>query len=79
MEPTHGLFVFARLTKDLRTIEQEHSYFEQLLQAGLKVSLGRSYRGKEGELGWARIRFSLTEEKMRDAVSKLEAFCEGQR
>lgn len=79
MEPTHGLFVFARLTKDLRTMEQEHSYFEQLLQAGLKVSLGRSYRGKESELGWARIRFSLTEENMRDAVAKLEAIFEGQR
>lgn len=78
VEPTHGLFVFARLAKDLRTVEQEQSRFAQLLQAGVKVSPGHSYRGKEGEFGWARIRYSLEEAMMRDAVAKLDAFL-GQR
>ncbi|KAL1641562.1 hypothetical protein SLS61_010077 [Didymella pomorum] len=78
VEPTHGLFVFARLAKDLRTVEQEQSRFAQLLQAGVKVSPGHSYRGKEGEFGWARIRYSLEEAMMRDAAAKLDAFL-GQR
>ena len=78
VEPTHGLFVFARLAKDLGTTEYESHYFAQLLEAGFKVSPGHRYRGKEGELGWARIRFSLTEAMMRDAVAKLDAFFEQQ-
>jgi DNA-binding transcriptional MocR family regulator len=79
VEPTHGLFVFARLTKNVRTMEQEQSYSTQLLQAGLKVSPGQSYRGKKGEFGWARIRFSLAGEMMEDAVAKLDAFFEQRR
>lgn len=76
MGPTHGLFVFARLAENLRTTEHESHYFVQLLEAGLKVSPGHMYRGKAGEPGWARIRFSLAEATMRDAVTKLDAFFE---
>lgn len=79
MEPTHGLFVFARLATDLRTMEQEKLYFTQLLQAGLKVSHGQSYQGKEGEFGWARIRFSLSEGMMRNAVARLDAIFDQQK
>ncbi|KAF3044289.1 hypothetical protein E8E12_004288 [Didymella heteroderae] len=78
VQPTHGLFVFARLAKDLRTMEQDTSYFAQLPQTGLKVSPGHSYQGKEGELGWARIRFSIGEELMRKVVAKLDAIFEQQ-
>lgn len=60
-------------------MEQENSYFEQLLRAGLRISPSRSYRGKKGDFGWTRMRFSLTEEKIRDAVAKLEVIFEGQK
>ena len=71
--------VCARLAKDFLTMEQEQSHFAKLLQAGLKVSPGHSYRGKEGEFGWARIRYSLGEAMMKDAVAKLDAFHEQRR
>lgn len=79
VQPTHGLFVFARLAKNIRTAGQERSYFDELLKAGLKVSPGRSYRGKEGKFGWARIRFSVADEVMREAAAKLDAILEKQR
>jgi DNA-binding transcriptional MocR family regulator len=71
--PSHGLFVWARLAKGARCAGDEKRFFEDLLaRTGVKVGEGRFYRGAEGEFGWARLRFSMPEAEMRDAVARME-------
>jgi DNA-binding transcriptional MocR family regulator len=71
--PSHGLFVWARLAKGARCADDEARFFADLLAStGVKVGEGRFYRGVEGDFGWARLRFSLPEAEMRDAVARME-------
>lgn len=79
VQPTHGLFVFARLASKVFTAEQGESCFDILIRAGLKVSPGRLYIGKDNKFGWARIRFSIADQAMRVAVARLDQMLESQR
>jgi hypothetical protein len=57
-------------TRKLRSRTSIGSY------SSLKVSLGRLYRGKEGEFGWARIRLCVAQEEIREAVARFDKFRE---
>lgn len=79
VNPTHGLFLFVRLAPDVVTVDEEKSYFDGLIAAGLKVSPGQLYKGVKGEFGWARIRFSFAEEVMKRAVARFNRIHERRR
>lgn len=73
--PTHGLFLFARLAKKAVTIHDENAFFQDLeLRSGIKVAPGGGFSGVEKDVGWARMRFSISVEDMEEAVEKLEDF-----
>ncbi|CAN9159617.1 unnamed protein product [Alternaria alternata] len=73
--PTHGLFLFARLAKKAVTIHDENAFFQDLeLRSGIKVAPGGGFNGVEKDVGWARMRFSISVEDMEEAVEKLEDF-----
>jgi DNA-binding transcriptional MocR family regulator len=75
--PTHGLFLFARLAKKAVTVGDETSFYQELeLRSGVKVAPGEAFKGVEKDVGWARVRFSISVEEMGEAVKKLEAFFE---
>jgi hypothetical protein len=66
--PTHGLFLFARLAKHARSAADETMFFEEL---GVRVGESRGFRGVEGEYGWARVRFSVGVDGMREALGRM--------
>ncbi|KAF2187328.1 PLP-dependent transferase [Zopfia rhizophila CBS 207.26] len=72
--PTEGLFLFAKLAKDVKTVEEETSFFSRLTGHGIRVSPGRLYNGLHTELGWARMKFSVPADVMAAALAKLWAF-----
>ncbi|KAF2465686.1 PLP-dependent transferase [Lindgomyces ingoldianus] len=75
--PTHGIFLFARLAKKAKTVEEEMSFFNRLAAHGIRVSPGRFYNGVDPELaqlGWARIRFSIPVNDMSAAVAHISSF-----
>ncbi|KAG9187385.1 hypothetical protein G6011_05256 [Alternaria panax] len=73
--PTHGLFLFARLANKAVTIRDETSFYRNLeLQSGVKVALGGAFNGVEKDIGWARMRFSISVEDMEEVVEKLDHF-----
>ncbi|ORX90764.1 pyridoxal phosphate-dependent transferase [Clohesyomyces aquaticus] len=75
--PTHGIFLFARLARNARTVEEEMEFFNRLARHGVRVSPGRYYNGVDPELaqlGWARIRFSISVKDMVTAVSRISTF-----
>ena len=74
--PTHGLFVFARLGKTVGSAVEEKAFFNRLAVQGVRVGHGRLYCGVELEFGWARLRFAVRAEQMRDAVARIERFLE---
>ncbi|KAF2742831.1 PLP-dependent transferase [Sporormia fimetaria CBS 119925] len=74
--PTHGIFLFAKLGMKIKSQVEEKAFFNRLAVQGVKVSPGRLYSGVELEYGWARIRFSVKEEVMHEAVGRIKAFLE---
>lgn len=70
--PTHGLFLFAKLEKHARSAAEEKAFFDEMVLRGVSVGEGRGFKGVEGEYGWARIRFSLNEEVLREGLGRLE-------
>jgi DNA-binding transcriptional MocR family regulator len=72
--PTHGLFLFAKLAKYVKTADEEKRFYDSLAVSGVKVGQGRFYDGAKGDFGWARIRFSLPAKEMERAVERIEAF-----
>lgn len=73
--PTHGLFLFARLAKKAVTIHDEKAFFQDLeLRSGIKVAPGGGFSGVEKDVGWARMRFSISVGDMEEAVERLEDF-----
>lgn len=76
--PTHGPFLFAKLAKKARTVEEENAFWRELEgRGGIKVAPGRVFNGVEKDGGWARVRFSIKEEVMQEVVGKLEDFFGG--
>ncbi|KAF1946035.1 PLP-dependent transferase [Clathrospora elynae] len=72
--PTHGLFLFAKLAKGAKSAEDEQSFYDRLAVHGVKVAQGRFYKGVDKDFGWARIRFSVSLEVMREAMGRMEGF-----
>jgi hypothetical protein len=72
--PTHGIFLFAKLGMKLRSVVEEKAFFNRLAVQGVRISPGRFYSGVEREFGWARIRFSVKGEVMREAIGRIGAF-----
>jgi aspartate/methionine/tyrosine aminotransferase len=72
--PTHGIFVFAKLARHARNVEDEVGFFDRLAQLGVLVAPGRLFRGVETDFGWARIRFSVPVKTMNAALEKIGMF-----
>jgi DNA-binding transcriptional MocR family regulator len=72
--PTDGIFIFAKLAKNVRTFKDEAAAFERLAKQGVIVAPGRFFHGVETDLGWARIRFSIPVGTMNLAVQRIGAF-----
>jgi histidinol-phosphate/aromatic aminotransferase/cobyric acid decarboxylase-like protein len=72
--PTHGIFVFARLGRSIRSIVEEKAFFQRLAVQGVRVSPGRFYNGVDSDYGWARIRFSVPTKVMQTAIERINAF-----
>jgi aspartate/methionine/tyrosine aminotransferase len=70
--PSHGLFLWAKLAKGAKCAEDEKTLFEQLALDGVKVGEGRGFKGVKGDYGWARIRFSVSGEVMREALARMD-------
>jgi aspartate/methionine/tyrosine aminotransferase len=64
------------LAKGARTEEDEKCFYDALASRGVKVAYGTGHRGVENCFGWCRIRFSVREEVMCDAVQRIERFLE---
>jgi histidinol-phosphate/aromatic aminotransferase/cobyric acid decarboxylase-like protein len=70
--PSHGLFLFAKLTKKAKNGAEEKKFFDRLALAGVRVGEGRFYKGVEGEFGWARMCFSIPVDVMQTALGRIE-------
>ncbi|KAF1845286.1 PLP-dependent transferase [Cucurbitaria berberidis CBS 394.84] len=72
--PTHGIFLFAKLVKNARSVEDERSFYDRLALHGVKLGQGRFYRGVEGDFGWTRIRFSVSIDVLKSALASIDSF-----
>jgi DNA-binding transcriptional MocR family regulator len=77
--PSHGLFLWARMAKKARSAGDEQVFFKELSTCGVKVGEGRFYKGVEGDYGWARIRFSIEQGLMTEALGKMDDVLVGRR
>ncbi|MCJ1271570.1 hypothetical protein MMC22_011472 [Lobaria immixta] len=72
--PAHaGLFVFAKLAKEIRTWEEEAIAVERLKESGVLVGSGRAFHVMEGEKGWMRMTFALPEDMLRAGLKKVQS------
>ncbi|KAF2728218.1 PLP-dependent transferase [Polyplosphaeria fusca] len=74
VQPTHGILVFAKLAKNVKSAEEEKTFFQRLAAHGVAVSPGQFYNGVELDYGWARIRFAVSLNDMRMAIAKMSTF-----
>jgi hypothetical protein len=74
VEPTHGVCLFAKLGKDVKSMVEDKAFFNRLAVQGVRVSPGRLYNGVERDYGWARIRFSVPTEVMHTALERMASF-----
>jgi len=72
--PTEGIFLFAKLAKYAKTIEDEKDFYNRLALHGVRVGPGRYYKGVDKEFGWSRIRFSVPIKAMELALERLSTF-----
>ena len=71
--PAHeGLFIFAKLGRNVTSTEEEIAFFEKLKQKGVVVSAGRFYSGLSTEFGWARVLIAVPLETAEEAVKRLK-------
>ena len=67
-----GLMVFAKLAKNAVTWQDNRDFVKKLREKGVKVTPGRMFGGVKNEMGWVRITFSVPEEVLRNALSRIE-------
>lgn len=67
-----GLSVFARLAPRAKTWEDEAAMVAKLKDAGVLVYAGQQFAGVQREKGWARLTFSLQEDKLEEALRRIE-------
>ncbi|ESZ91287.1 aminotransferase GliI [Sclerotinia borealis F-4128] len=69
---TEGIFIFAKLARRATTQKEADEVFSRLAKHGVLVSPGKFYNGIPGEVGWARVTFSLPLEVIEEAVARME-------
>ncbi|KAF2258874.1 PLP-dependent transferase [Lojkania enalia] len=74
VQPTHGIFLFAKLARGAASSEEEKDFFDRLAVHGVRCSPGQLFNGIKLEYGWARIRFSVSPNQMRLAVAQIATF-----
>ncbi|KAL1956837.1 hypothetical protein VTO42DRAFT_6787 [Malbranchea cinnamomea] len=67
-----GLSIFARLAPRAKTWEDEALMVAKLKDAGVLVHAGRDCRGMRKEKGWVRLTFSLQEDRLNEALRRME-------
>lgn len=70
--PTHGLFLFAKLARGVRSADEEKCFFDQLAAAGVLVGHACLIKSVAGDLGWYRIRFSISVDMLNVALGRME-------
>lgn len=71
---TDGIFLFAKLARRARTVDDEVEFYDRLALRGVLVGPGRFYKGVETDFGWARIRFSISIDVMKTALERISTF-----
>lgn len=72
---SEGLFVFARIGKDLQSQEEELALKANLEQhEGVRVSPGWLYNQSTREFGWARLTISIPQERAEEVMVRLSNF-----
>ncbi|CAG9990811.1 unnamed protein product [Clonostachys byssicola] len=75
---SEGLFVFARIGKDLKSQEDELAFKANLEQhGGVRVSPGWLYNQSTREFGWARLTISIPQERAEEVMVRLTDFLTG--
>lgn len=71
--PTAGLYVFAKLGKNIKTQEGEDEMVRSLKMEGVLVAGGKSFKVgiMEGK-GWVRIVFSVPEKVLLEGLRRVE-------
>lgn len=72
--PTHGIFLFTKLGRNIKSLVEEKAFYNRLAVQGVRISPGRFYNGVELEYGWARIRFSVSVEVMQTVLERISNF-----
>ncbi|KAF2179236.1 PLP-dependent transferase [Zopfia rhizophila CBS 207.26] len=66
-----GLYVFAKISPQAQSWEDESAMVSKLKDAGVLVSSGRAYHGPEDEKGWARLLFALGTSDLQEAIQRM--------
>ena len=69
IEPSAGLYVFARIAPNASSWEEEAEAVTILRKAGVQVNPGKTF---SAEPGWARITFALPDGALTEALTRLE-------
>jgi aspartate/methionine/tyrosine aminotransferase len=70
----YGLFVFAKIGRNCQSDIDEQDMVKDLAQRGLIVAPGRRFSCGENEHGWARLNFSVSQDKLGAALGLLEGY-----
>ncbi|OQE22438.1 hypothetical protein PENSTE_c010G05181 [Penicillium steckii] len=66
-----GVFIFAKLGRDITTWDEEAQLVKLCKEAGVVVSAGRNYHGIESEKGWIRLTFAVEAEVLQEGLTRL--------
>ena len=67
-----GLYLFARISPDATSWDEESVAIAKFRDAGVLISGGRGYHGPESEKGWARIGFAIEQQSMEEALRRID-------
>ncbi|KAL5364141.1 PLP-dependent transferase [Aspergillus floccosus] len=68
-----GVYVFAKLGKQIQSWDEETALVQKCKDAGVLISAGRSYHGIESEKGWARITFAVEPDTLQRGLERLSS------
>ena len=66
-----GVFVFAKLGREITTWDEEAQLVKLCKEAGVVVSAGRNYHGIDSEKGWIRLTFAVEAEVLQEGLTRL--------
>ncbi|KAI1778792.1 1-aminocyclopropane-1-carboxylate synthase [Hypoxylon cercidicola] len=67
-----GMYVFAKISPQAETWEDEMKVVTKLKEAGMLVSAGKAYHGPDSEKGWARVGFAVEESELHEAIRRMK-------